>query len=70
MSFSDRELEFYHNSGKMPDWAYYQQNGNDINRNYQLILDKRNGYKLDNKQIEDIENQIKAIIENLLENLL
>lgn len=70
MHFSDRELEYYHNSGKIPDWAYYQLNENDINRNYQLILDRRNRYELDSKQIKDIENYIKAIIEHLLENLL
>lgn len=29
-----REIEYYHNSGKMPDWAYYQVNGKSAEENY------------------------------------
>ena len=25
MAFTRQELEFYHDRGLMPDWAYYQQ---------------------------------------------
>ena len=27
-------IEYYHNRGTMPDWAYYQQNGKDAFENY------------------------------------
>ena len=32
--FSKEQVEYLHNTGKMPDWAYYQQNGNGITENY------------------------------------
>ncbi len=34
MALSRGELEYYHNIGMMPDWIYYQQNGDDIQLNY------------------------------------
>lgn len=34
-------LEYYHNTGKCPDWAYYQLNGKTAQENYQAILANR-----------------------------
>ena len=36
------EIEYYHNSGLMPDWIYYQVNGKTAEENYRDILMKRN----------------------------
>ena len=27
MAFTQEQIEWLHDHGKMPDWAYYQQNG-------------------------------------------
>ena len=34
-------VEFYHNQGKMPDWAYYQLNGKSAQENFNDWHDKR-----------------------------
>jgi hypothetical protein len=34
MAFTPEEIEYYHNRGLMPDWAYYQQNGKSAQENY------------------------------------
>ncbi len=36
MAFSKEEIEYYHDKGLMPDWAYYQQNGKSIQENFRL----------------------------------
>ena len=33
-NLSPTMVEFYHNKGWMPDWAYYQQNGKSAMENY------------------------------------
>lgn len=37
MSFSEDMIEQLHSTGKMPDWAYYQQNGKSAAENYAEI---------------------------------
>lgn len=37
MSFSKEIIEQLHNTGKMPDWAYYQQNDKSAAENYTEI---------------------------------
>jgi hypothetical protein len=34
-------LEYYHNTGKCPDWAYYQLNGKTAQENYNAIIANR-----------------------------
>ena len=34
------EIEYYHDRGLMPDWAYYQQNGKSADENYRIIKQK------------------------------
>ena len=34
MAFTQQEIEYYHDRGLMPDWAYYQQNGKSAEENY------------------------------------
>lgn len=50
--FSKEQVEFLHNTGKMPDWAYYQQNGNGITENY-----REQKAKIDQRIIQDIERK-------------
>ena len=43
MAFSKEMLEYLHDSGQMPDWAYYQQNGKSAGENLreQLMKEQR-----------------------------
>lgn len=50
--FSKEQVEYLHNTGKMPDWAYYQQNGNGITENY-----REQKAKIDQRIIQDIERK-------------
>lgn len=50
--FSKEQVEYLHNTGKMPDWAYYQQNGNGIMKNY-----REQKAKIDQRIIQDIERK-------------
>ena len=34
MKFTPQEIEWLHDNGKMPDWAYFQQNGKTAQQNY------------------------------------
>ena len=38
MAYYKEELEYLHESGKMPDWAYYQLNEKTAVENYQAAL--------------------------------
>ena len=50
--FSKEQVEYLHNTGKMPDWAYYQQNGNGITENY-----REQKAKIDQRIIQDNERK-------------
>jgi len=34
MAFTKEQIEYYHDIGLMPDWAYYQQNGASAQENF------------------------------------
>lgn len=34
MALSKEQIEYLHDTGKMPDWIYYQQNGKSASENY------------------------------------
>lgn len=34
MSLTQKEIEYLHDIGKMPDWYYYQVNGKSFQENY------------------------------------
>ena len=74
MAFSRGELEYLHSIGKVPDWAYYQQNGNGALWNYlrqKEEIRKRFIEKQYSKQLEkDIEDQIGISLEKVLNKLL
>lgn len=70
MGLSKEEIEYLHDKGKMPDWAYYSQNGNSLEMNYRDILEKRQYQYQNENQIEKyvLEN-IEIILEKLLDNI-
>lgn len=45
MSYNKEQIEYLHYIGKIPDWAYYQQNGATVQENY-------------NRQIQAFRNRI------------
>ena len=78
MAYNKELIEYLHDSGKMPDWAYYQQNGATLQENYIRQINE-----IDNRTIEKIklerqqkelekqlEKQLEDKIEEILEELL
>ena len=47
-------LEYYHNTGKCPDWAYYQLNGKTAQENYNAIVARRHAY------FQELLNQLRT----------
>lgn len=68
------EIEYYHNSGLMPDWIYYQVNGKTAEENYRDILMKRNKEYRDlivDRELEDtISKRLEETINNCLDNII
>ena len=68
------EIEYYHNSGLMPDWIYYQVNGKTAEENYRDILMKRNKEYSDlivDRELEDsISKRLEETIDNCLDNII
>lgn len=68
------EIEYYHNSGLMPDWIYYQVNGKTAEENYRDILMKRNKKYRDlivDRELEDtISKRLEETIDNCLDNII
>ena len=77
MAFSKEQIEYLHNTGKMPDWAYYQQNGGSAQENYNRQIQafrnrilERYQYEQQEKEIEkQIEDKLEEILEDLLKDL-
>jgi len=46
MAYTKEQIEYLHDSGKMPDWVYYQQNGVTAQENY-------------NRQIQAFRNRLR-----------
>ena len=74
MAFSKEQIEYLHNAGKMPDWAYYQQNGATEQENYnrqKLEQRQRITQKLQEKELEEIiMKKIETILEDLFSNII
>lgn len=78
MAFSRGKLEYYHNIGMMPDWIYYQQNGDDIQLNYmrqkdsfyKKLLEQKNEQKLEKELEKQLEEKLDKALEKALEDLL
>ena len=74
MAFSKEQIEHLHNTGKMPDWVYYQQNGASAQENYnrqKLEQRQRITQKLQEKELEEIiMKKVETILEDLLYNII
>ena len=74
MAFSKEQIEYLHNTGKMPDWAYYQQNGATAQENYnrqKIEQRQRITQKLQEKELEEIiMKKIETILEDLFSNII
>lgn len=64
------EIEYYHNSGLMPDWVYYQVNGKTAQENYIDIVAKRdNEIELEESITKQIEEAIDRHFDDILKEL-
>lgn len=68
------EIEYYHNSGLMPDWIYYQVNGKTAEENYRDISMKRNKEYRDliiDRELEDsISKRLEETIDNCIDDII
>jgi hypothetical protein len=85
MALTPEQIEWLHDNGKMPDWAYYQQNGKTAQQNYadatrrareriMKLYEEQQAEakrKEEEKKLEaDIEKQVEKAIEKALDKLL
>lgn len=74
MAYTKEQIEYLHDSGKMPDWAYYQQNGataqENYNRQIQAFRNRLRDKQQEEQQQKEIEKQIEDKLEKILEDLL
>ena len=64
------EIEYYHNSGLMPDWFYYQVNGKTAQENYIDIVMKRDQEYRDLIVDRELENSISKRLEETIDNCI
>lgn len=63
-----KDIEYLHNTGKMPDWAYYQQNGKTAQENFR---DQRINFLDSDLKIQEIlESKLEDVIDKALNSVL
>lgn len=74
MAYSLEMIEWLHDNGKMPDWAYYQQNGKSADHNLREQRDRfieklaeRERKIKEKKEQEEMEKEIEKKIEKELD---
>lgn len=74
MAYTKKQIEYLHDSSKMPDWAYYQQNGATVQENYnsqiQAFRTRLKDRQLEEQQQREVEKQIENKLEEILNDLL
>lgn len=70
MAFTKEQIEYYHDIGLMPDWAYYQQNGASAQENFDRQRAKFKKQMLDRLQEERNQKQIEKQIEDKVDEAL
>ena len=74
MSLTQKEIEYLHDIGKMPDWYYYQVNGKSFQENYISIHRQRQQeYKkllVERQQQKELEKELDTAIGKALEKAL
>lgn len=69
MAFTPEEVEYYHNIGLMPDWAYYQQNGKSAQESYNKQTRKIKERYLEQMQEQALEKEIEKKVEEAIDKL-
>ena len=78
MAFSRGELEYLHSIGRVPDWVYYQTNGDEPHWNYmrqkeairKKYLGQQKEQMLEKELEKEIEKKLDKALEKALEKLL
>ena len=71
MALTLEQIEYLHDIGKMPDWAYYQQNGKTAQQNYAEQKRKlRIKAEEQQKMEEDMYNIMKRVIKKIEKELV
>lgn len=74
MAYTKEQIEYLHDSGKMPDWAYYQQNGataqENYNRQIQAFRNRLRDKQKEEQQQKELEKRIEKKLEKKLEKTL
>ena len=74
MAYNKELIEYLHDSDKMPDWAYYQQNGATAQENYntqiQAFRNRLRDIQQEKQQQKKIEKQIEKQLEDKIEETL
>ena len=85
MAYTQEQIEWLWRNGKMPDWAYFQQNGKTAQENYVLATERAKQRIIDNynrkqeetrrkeeakKQEKQLEKDIEKQLEQSLEKVL
>ena len=81
MALTPEQIEWLHDHGKMPDWAYYQQNGKSAQANWEeqhrKIMERYTQReaearrKAEEKKLEaELEKKLEAELEKKLEKAL
>lgn len=73
MAYTKEQIECLHDSGKMPNLAYYQQNKataqENYNRQIQVFRNRLKDRQQEEQQQKEIEKQIEDNLQNLLKDL-
>ena len=85
MTLSKDQLDYLHDTGKMPDWIYYQQNGKSASENYReqkLKIKQRFKDAVKEDQIrreaearaaerfrDDLENEVQTALDKIVGKL-
>ena len=78
MAFSRGELEYLHSICRMPDWVYYQTNGDNPHWNYmrqkeairKRLQEQQNEQMLEKEIEKVIEKKLEKTVEKALEKFL
>ena len=70
MAFTDEQIEYLYKTGKMPQWAYFQQNGKTAQENYNTILLERQNKTLTKSIEKEIEEKFEETVYNALDEIL
>ena len=76
MAFTLEQIEWLHDNGWMPDWAYYQQNGKSAQANFAeqqrkiMEMEKKVEAEMEKKVEAEIEKKLDKALEKALDDLL